>query len=1027
MAGPVYVARSTPLTDGLAGGGTLTAPPQRIPATPRSAGLIIPALGEIGQPRVKVESLVDDFTTLDPAVWVVSGTASVSSGQLNLTPATSYGNKIDSVGKFDLMGSSVTVQVVTAPAGNGTIGTFLILYPLEAGHEVSMVVEGGQITMAEKTPGTDSTSVTYDPVAHLWWRIRHDGTLLLWETSPDASTWTVQRSKVPARSWDTMTVLLMAGYFGTEPTPGTVVVDNLNVSLATAAPADVATGSATAADAQADVQASASAAAGTGAAQPPVADAQPQAGSAAAAGTAADAALSSTANAGLASAAGVAATAQAALSAAAGAAGGSGVAADARVAHTYYVDPAGSDAADGYSTGTAWASITKVNAAALGAGDSVLFARGGTWTGTALTVSGSGHEGTPLLVGSYGSGALPIFDGGGTNTTVGTVNCIIVTGSYVTVENVQVQHALSDGLQIQGDNFEGRGFTARNNPIGVNTFPGQTIASIHDFQCIDNNIEIVQPGADDDYGAMGMSLSGDQAEIYGFLISGSLTFSSPDYGTDGSAIEIFGGTNTLIRDGVAVDCETFSELGNAATDNITYRNIDYQSSFVDSNGFVLQGSDGAFGPVTNIVIENCSIRLSGANGHGLIVAADATCQFKNNIVEAAYLGFTADPQDEERNVWFGGANGSDVLSTHHATQSGLAPTDVVADPLWVSPASGDLHLGNGSPAIDIGVPVAWLTDLDGLPRTVGVAPDAGAYEWQGIVTSDVTGVGTAGDPAVSIAATAGQAAGTGAAQAPTVAADIAAGVATATAAGHDATAAATAAPVQASAAGTAADATVTTDTQTNAAATEATAAGVAQDVATAFTVLATEATATAVGHEATASAAALVTEATAAAAAQSASASVACAAAESTGAGAASTASSAVTIPAAEAIAAGSAADPTVTTDSQTNAPAGEASAIGAAHDTSCAVAAGVAESLATATALDATCAADVGALAATAAAQALDALAATAGQATATVASGAGVAWPASTTGTTSGITYRPVAGVTVRPTTGITLRPVG
>jgi hypothetical protein len=37
-------------------------------------------------------------------------------------------------------------------------------------------------------------AVGYNPTQHAYWRFRHDGTTLSWETSPDASQWTVQAS-----------------------------------------------------------------------------------------------------------------------------------------------------------------------------------------------------------------------------------------------------------------------------------------------------------------------------------------------------------------------------------------------------------------------------------------------------------------------------------------------------------------------------------------------------------------------------------------------------------------------------------------------------------------------------------------------------------------------------------------------------------------------------------------------------------------------------------------------------------------
>ena len=72
---------------------------------------------------------------------------------------------------------------------------------------------------------------------------------------------------------------------------------------------------------------------------------------------------------------------------------------------SYYVSAAGSDASDGLSGTTPWKSVAKVNAAALVAGDAVLFNSGDTFYGT-LTPTTSG-----ITFGAYGAGAKPTITG----------------------------------------------------------------------------------------------------------------------------------------------------------------------------------------------------------------------------------------------------------------------------------------------------------------------------------------------------------------------------------------------------------------------------------------------------------------------------------------------------------------------------------------------------------------------------------------------------------------------------------------
>jgi len=75
----------------------------------------------------------------------------------------------------------------------------------------------------------------------------------------------------------------------------------------------------------------------------------------------------------------------------------------------YYVDATGGDdEADGLSEENAWKTITKVNAATLLSGESVLFKCGETFSGQ-LAPTDSGVSGSPITFGSYGTGAKPII------------------------------------------------------------------------------------------------------------------------------------------------------------------------------------------------------------------------------------------------------------------------------------------------------------------------------------------------------------------------------------------------------------------------------------------------------------------------------------------------------------------------------------------------------------------------------------------------------------------------------------------
>lgn len=390
----------------------------------------------------------------------------------------------------------------------------------------------------------------------------------------------------------------------------------------------------------------------------------------------------------------------------------------------FYVDPAGNNANAGTSAGAAWATIAKVNSTTLLAGDAVLFNRGGTWTSANLVVNQSGTATNPIIIGSYGSGALPILNGSATATP------IRVNGNRVTVREVRVTSGGGDtdktGLAVYGDDAVVERIEATGNGVGVQAFDGADRIKVLGSELFNNTITIIGSGPDDDYGANGLVLQQcDGCEIAWNLIHGN-SGASPDYGIDGSAVEIFGATNSVIHHNTGYDNPTFTELGRTSTNNITYHNNLIYSA-VKAEGLTVQGT-GTFGPVTNITFVNNTVALTHADATALYIGAGATVHIHNNIFQAPYIGWIENtPIDEGHNVYVGYAG--DIKSTNHATQSAMDETSV--NPVSAGfVSSSDYHLAAGSAALNIGEPVPHLTDLDGNVRTFGAAPDAGCYERQ---------------------------------------------------------------------------------------------------------------------------------------------------------------------------------------------------------------------------------------------------------------------------------------------------------
>jgi hypothetical protein len=165
---------------------------------------------------------------------------------------------------------------------------------------------------------------------------------------------------------------------------------------------------------------------------------------------------------------------------------------------TYYVKNSGSDAASGTTDGTAWKTISKVNATTLVAGDTVYFNRGDEWR-EQLTISQSGVSGSPITFTAYGSGNLPIINGsdivtGWTNTggNVWSHDCAAaLNGLYymVTINDVLfTQVAALTGVTSTSTYFIDYTPTPDKCYVYSTTDPGTVTSQISARQyCIYNN------------------------------------------------------------------------------------------------------------------------------------------------------------------------------------------------------------------------------------------------------------------------------------------------------------------------------------------------------------------------------------------------------------------------------------------------------------------------------------------------------------------------------------------------------------
>lgn len=155
----------------------------------------------------KMSTLADTFdTAVNPAVWTSSGTTGwdASGKRAAVTELSSNYSRLISAIAYDLTESALFAKV-TPPAAytNSTETVLAAKYaggPFDPdGVYILIVGESGPpalvFRLRQGAANDETYNMSYDPVAHAYLRIRHSGSTLYWDTSPDGSTWTNQRTK----------------------------------------------------------------------------------------------------------------------------------------------------------------------------------------------------------------------------------------------------------------------------------------------------------------------------------------------------------------------------------------------------------------------------------------------------------------------------------------------------------------------------------------------------------------------------------------------------------------------------------------------------------------------------------------------------------------------------------------------------------------------------------------------------------------------------------------------------------------
>ncbi|MFI7633984.1 choice-of-anchor Q domain-containing protein [Nonomuraea sp. NPDC049400] len=413
-------------------------------------------------------------------------------------------------------------------------------------------------------------------------------------------------------------------------------------------------------------------------------------------------------------------------------------------ADVYYVDSVnGNDSAAGTTESTAWKTLTRASTAELAPGSKLLLKRGSTWNGQQLSITESGDDNAPIVVDTYGtSTAKPIVAGD-------SEACVSLEGSWIHVYNLQVGLPQDNGrCEWAGVKVTGNDNVIERNYItgaaaGVFIAPKAQNTAVTANEFVDNNhmSKLTEEPGNDDSGAFAILVQGDSSDIGWNEIRGSIAFSY-DYEMDGAAVEIFLGSDNYVHHNIAVDNDTFTELG-------TSKEVNQDGSPADPDGtsgnvfeynviagpktraaMVTRGPQepgnepDPNGPVFSTAFRNNSVRLTHTDSEGVVCDAGCTnahLSMSQNVIQVVKkTAYGPNVTDSHHNVFFG-------AQQHQMGGS----NNVTADPRFdLTNTEHPLSLRAGSPAIDLGV--TKFSDEDVTGRAIDGsdgAVDAGAYEY----------------------------------------------------------------------------------------------------------------------------------------------------------------------------------------------------------------------------------------------------------------------------------------------------------
>jgi parallel beta-helix repeat protein len=373
---------------------------------------------------------------------------------------------------------------------------------------------------------------------------------------------------------------------------------------------------------------------------------------------------------------------------------------------------------------------------------------------------------------------------GATPTLTGSTHGFYLSSvGYVTVSGFTINHTSSSGIYASNSNH----VTISGNHVGYSGLPiqGATAAGIQIASTTDS---LVSGNTVDHNTVAGIYLTGSTTRVtvdenqsswnaFGYVrnapgidvrTSGNTITRNISHDNEDSGLQFYpGANNNLVAGNVSYHNKGFTSVqltncnhpktgdthgcitGDHGIDdlNVTGNRIIGNSIYDNvSAGINVEGTSGDFTIANNVSVDNAINCPDGAGGTESCPRTQGNIRVDQNSTggttlhqDLVYLHL-APGQKGTMMTWK--TNGYPTLAAFQ-NASGQEQNGLQADPLWLSPDTGDMHLGAGSPAIDSddsAVDGELAQDIDGTARVddpatpnTGTGPrdydDRGAYEF----------------------------------------------------------------------------------------------------------------------------------------------------------------------------------------------------------------------------------------------------------------------------------------------------------